>query len=68
MSSILDFPTIHNFLLCYECQSSEWLILWPKSKESQWYVECAECSEQYAQGLVTGLDTPSDDDSEIQNE
>ncbi len=54
MCEVIDFPKVHNFLLCPKCNNSHWLIIWPKDKEIEWYIECCECGQQYKQGLVTG--------------
>jgi len=59
--SVVAFPKIHNFLICPKCDSSVWHISWPKDKELEWYVQCCECDQQYAQGLITGLATPKKD-------
>lgn len=56
--TVLNFPTVHNFLICPKCDKSSWLIIWPKDKELEWYIECWGCGQQYMQGLVTGLPAP----------
>lgn len=60
MSEIANFPTIHDFLLCPKCDSSQWFVNWPRGQELAWYLECGQCGQQYKQGLVTGLETPFD--------
>jgi len=59
--SVVVFPKIHNYLLCPKCECSSWHISWPKNRELEWYVECMECSQQYTQGLITGLKTPDEE-------
>jgi len=57
MTRVLNFPEVHNFLLCPKCDNSSWFICWPKDKDLEWYIECYTCGQQYDQGLITGLPT-----------
>ena len=58
MGEVAIFPTIHNFLICPKCDSSQWFVSWPRDMEIAWYVECGQCGQQYKQGLITGRETP----------
>lgn len=60
--TVLDFPAVHEFLLCPKCDNSSWHMCWPKDKCLEWYVECCGCGQQYMQGLVTGEMTEAPQD------
>jgi len=58
MGEVAQFPTIHHYCICPKCDWDYWKILWPKDQVEAWYIECANCGQQYKQGFITGKPTP----------
>ena len=40
MGEVAQFPEVQYFLICHECEETEWFICWPKDKRPEWYIEC----------------------------
>ena len=58
MGEVAQFPEVQHFLICHECDGTEWFICWPKDKRPEWYIECAGCNSQFKQSVLTKATNP----------
>lgn len=45
-AAIIDFPEIHFIQKC-SCDSTEWMLLYPKDDPKEWYIRCMECQTEF---------------------